>query len=190
MQTLYTQLWRAQPMGIGPEFRQTTTPVRSGAMRGISKKLAAATLAVGLIGAGAGSGTATAANRGVRPYCVGTRIYTEPVISSDTGKTLGRVELWYSSINGGQNCVMTYDNNNRASAYMRARLVVDLNNNRTADWSTESSEDKGTYTTYAGGAYVNGTNGHCVSILGYVRTATDEAYAYWMDGSNQWQFCG
>lgn len=112
------------------------------------------TLSVGLAGA------ANAYERGlVRDTCVGTRIHHKALVN-DYGKTIGRVELWYSSRKGGQNCAMTY-NYAEGRQNTSTFLVVDRFRNNL-------SLDQGNYWTYAGGAYRNNTDGFCVRYGGYV----------------------
>lgn len=157
------------------------------------RRLAALALSAALGAAAFGSHADVASatvlpEKGIRTACVGTRLTTLTIRGRRTGAVLGRLELWYSSTRNGQNCVMTYDANGNASAYMEARLTVDFNDNKRADLPTERMSDTGTYSTYAGGAYINGTNGSCVSIYGSVKTANDSGDAYW--GENGWRYCG
>ncbi|WP_154402214.1 hypothetical protein [Ornithinimicrobium cavernae] len=109
------------------------------------------------------AGTATsasAAEKGlVRDSCIGTRIHHKPLVNG-YGNTIGRVELWYSPRNGGQNCAMTY-NYAKGKRFTGTFLVVDRDRNNI-------SYDDGWYEHYAGGAYRNGTDGHCVRYGGFV----------------------
>jgi hypothetical protein len=97
-------------------------------------------------------GTMSSHYGGLRGHCVGTRIASHNIVNK-RGKAIGHTELWYSKIKGGQNCVMTY--NKGGSPWTRARI-----------WRkgtpTAASGDEGNYSIYAGGSYVNNTDGRCV----------------------------
>lgn len=92
-------------------------------------------------------------------------------INGETGRHLGRVELWYSPRNGGENCVITRSSVGRAE--MAAALSVDKDGNKR--WSSRDafSSDYGKYDRYAGGAYRTGTNRHCVRFQGLIWKSGD-----------------
>jgi hypothetical protein len=82
---------------------------------------------------------------------------------------VGRVELWYSPVHGGQNCVITY-NFLPGRVYTLANLVVDDTGNGIGEGKgpDRQSHDHGTYLRYAGASYPNHTNGKGVSYGGVV----------------------
>src|SRR5438045_2459671 len=118
------------------------------------------------LGAGLAPGVARADHDGLlRDHCVGSKLAQHNILGQN-GVLLGHTELWYSPINGGQNCVMTY--NRGGSPYTEAhirRLIDD-----STGWRV-SSNDTGYYQYYAGGSYINNTDNHCItwggSISGY-----------------------
>ena len=130
------------------------TPVRT---------LLALTAAGAVALAGASAGPAMAGKKNARsvakvvPHCTGSKLESKP-LTGPGGKTRGHVELWYSSADGGTNCVITYDDAS-GSRLMSATLVVQDRN---------TASDTKTYEHYAGGAAVTQTNGKCVQWGGYV----------------------
>ncbi|MDO9356910.1 MAG: hypothetical protein Q7T55_24650 [Solirubrobacteraceae bacterium] len=89
--------------------------------------------------------------------CTGTKLESEP-LKNGAGKKRGHVELWYSTADGGTNCVQTYDDAG-GKREMSATLVVQ---------DRPTSSDTATYEYYAGGAAVTQTAGQCVQWGGYV----------------------
>jgi hypothetical protein len=118
----------------------------------------------------------------IKSSCSGTRVATWPL--ADGGTSIGRTELWYSSVSGGQNCVITY-NYLTGSVHTGVSLWVDANDNRTLDNGDWSSYDYGNYASYAGASYRNGTNGHCVMVKGEV--SGQGLYDTFVTG---WRNCG
>lgn len=100
----------------------------------------------------------------IKSSCSGTRLASWDLVSGST--IFGRTELWYSSANGGQNCVITYTNS--PGAWTEVHLLVDDNDNRRADAGDRGAGDSGYYDSYAGASYRNSTDGHCVKVTGYV----------------------
>lgn len=99
---------------------------------------------------------------GLRGHCIGTRIEVHK-IRNRRGHVVGRTELWYSPINGGENCVMTY--NRAGSPWTRAEIWRLKHKGGLADaWAG----DEGFYGYYAGGSYVDHANGRCVNWGGTV----------------------
>lgn len=146
--------------------------------------LVAAAAAVGMLVSTAPA--ATALSQGpLRDHCVGTRIATH-VLKNDRGVKIGRVELWYASRAGGQNCVMTY-NYGAGKRFTGTFLRVDDNGDLRAD---RSSSDEGSYQYYAGGSYRNYTNGDCVQWGGMVYGPYPAKH--WDDDSfvSRWGHCG
>lgn len=108
--------------------------------------------------------------------CPGTML-KEWSLKSSGGFKQGYVQLWYSSANGGTNCVMTFDNiagSHSMLAWLRAP-------------GGRQDRDEDVYTTYAGGlgnpgAYLTNMDGKCVDWGGqvsvnsvpYTRTREDD----------------
>jgi hypothetical protein len=119
--------------------------------------MAAAALAVA---GGAAVVTPTAASASVVGRCSGSvaadgtrTIYDRP------GTTpIGRVELWYSSANGGTNCVMIW-NYLGYKASLTPTLWLD-------DGRSQSAP--GSFVTYSNGAQLTGTNGKCARFSGSI----------------------
>jgi hypothetical protein len=130
-----------------------------------ARTLLAATAAASVALAGGASAGAIAKGKSpkaksvakVVSTCTGTRLESKPLRNA-AGKQRGHVELWYSSADGGTNCVQTYDDAS-GKRQMSATLVVQ---------DRPTSSDTATYETYAGGAAVTQTNGQCVQWGGYV----------------------
>lgn len=99
---------------------------------------------------------------GLRDHCVGTRIESHN-IKNKRGGIVGHTELWYASIAGGQNCVMTY--NKAGSPFTRTYLWRLKRKGGLAD---AAAGDSGFYQYYAGGSFVNNSNGRCVTWGGQV----------------------
>lgn len=96
-------------------------------------------------------------------------------IYGETGRRLGQVELWYSSRNGGENCVITRSSVGRAE--MVAALDVDKDGNKRWSSGDVTSSDYGKYDSYAGGAYRTGTDRHCVRFQGLIWKSGDSGSA-------------
>jgi hypothetical protein len=96
--------------------------------------------------------------------CYGRIIDSKSIVGDF--RTLGRVELWYSSRNGGENCVITRSSVGRAE--MLAALDLDMYGNKR--WSSPDvySSDYGIYDRYAGGAYRSHADGRCVRFHGII----------------------
>jgi hypothetical protein len=125
--------------------------------------LAIAGVALAVQGAPAvAQGTMSSHYGGLRDHCVGTKIESHK-IKNKRGRTVGRTELWYSPIQGGQNCVMTY--NRAGSPFTRARI---WRLKRKGGLASAASGDEGFYRYYAGGSFVNRADGKCVTWGGSV----------------------
>ena len=107
--------------------------------------------------------------------CFGRVIESKRIVG-ESGRALGRVELWYSSRNGGENCVITRSSVGRAE--MIADLDVDMDGNKRWSSGDRSSSDDGVYNRYAGGAYRSHTNGHCVRYQGLIFPSHDSGSAW------------
>jgi hypothetical protein len=118
----------------------------------------------------------------IKSSCSGTKVATWQL--TDGGTSLGRTELWYSSVSGGQNCVVTY-NYLAGSVPTGVSLWVDDNNNRVLDSGDRNSYDFGTYASYAGASYRNDTNGHCVKVKGEI-----SAGSLYDSFVTDWRNCG
>ncbi|GGL94212.1 hypothetical protein [Nakamurella endophytica] len=113
--------------------------------------------------------------------CAG-RMIDHKAIIGETGRRLGQVELWYSSRNGGENCVITRSSVGRAE--MIASLEVDRDGNKRWSSGDVRSADHGVYNSYAGGAYRTGTNRHCVRFQGLIWRSGDSGSAV-----SRWSHC-
>lgn len=124
----------------------------------IAARLAVAgMMATALAGGAVGTSNTASAAGGCRGY-MQERIPLEKV--GQPGRYVGHVELWYSSANGGTNCVMTYDDSD-GPAWMSTSVKL-------SEWSEYPGADNGYYNTYAGPYSITGTNGHCVSFYGSI----------------------
>lgn len=120
------------------------------------------------------AGPASAESYGpIKSSCSGTKLATWQL--EDGGVSLGRTELWYSSVNGGQNCAITY-NYLAGSVPTGVSLWID---------DGRSSYDYDTYASYAGASYRNETNGHCVKVKGEV-----SGQGYYDSFVTAWRNCG
>ena len=99
---------------------------------------------------------------GLRDHCVGTRLESHD-IKNKRGGVVGHIELWYASIAGGQNCVMTY---NKAGSPFTQTYLWRLK--RKGGLADAAAGDSGFYRYYAGGSFVNNANGRCVTWGGQV----------------------
>lgn len=128
-------------------------------MRKLVISVCAALLAAGaaVVGAPAQAATISVAP----PYqlvtnCPGGMVSGFPKqVQNSVGERLGRVELFYSSANGGTNCTKFYDQLS-GSYNMSAQLRLE----GISHWGV----DAGTFSTYAGGVLVTGTAGKCVWV--------------------------
>jgi hypothetical protein len=120
----------------------------------------------------------------IKSSCSGTKLATWNL--SDGGVALGRTELWYSSVNGGQNCVITY-NTLPGEVPTSVTLTVDDNRNREVDSSDRKAWDVDVYSSYAGASYLNNTDGKCVRVTGEVRNASHSLIDSFGSG---WRNCG
>lgn len=72
---------------------------------------------------------------------------------------VGYIQVWQDFVGSGTYCAKTYDNRAGSHAMeIRVRRYV---------WQT-SWYDRGSYSTYAGGVYVSGSNTYCAEITGWV----------------------
>ncbi|MEU1366642.1 spore-associated protein [Streptomyces sp. NPDC005803] len=124
-----------------------------GSMRNIA---VAGALGALVVGAMAVSGTAASAAPNVTPQRVCGSAYK--TVNSVAVGSLGTVYLTYNSSNG-KNCVATIRANPGTAKDMSTYVYVP----DTDEWAGDS----GTYTSYAGPAYVYG-KGHCVSWGGNI----------------------
>lgn len=72
----------------------------------------------------------------------------------------GHIEVWYSSANGGTNCVLVYDD--MAGKHWMT-VGVRLSSGR------KERTDSGRFHTYAGPVKVTKTKGKCISLYGEVK---------------------
>ena len=130
------------------------------------KTTAAIAAALGMLAlavpAAHGQGTMSSHYGGLRDHCVGSRIASHNIVNK-SGKVLGHTELWYSSINGGQNCVMTYNTGDRPFTQTYLWRLV-----KKGGLADAAAGDSGFYQYYAGGSFVNNTDGRCVTWGGQV----------------------
>lgn len=120
----------------------------------------------------------------IKSSCSGTKLASWDL--SDGGTDLGHTELWYSSVNGGQNCVITY-NALPGDVPTAVTLIVDDNRNRRLDSTDREAYDIGVYGSYAGASYLNNTDGKCVMVTGEVRNASHSLVDSFGTG---WRNCG
>lgn len=71
----------------------------------------------------------------------------------------GHIEVWYSSANGGTNCVLVYDD---VAGKHWMTVGVRLSN------SLKTRSDSGRFYTYAGPVKLTKTKGKCISLYGEV----------------------
>lgn len=120
----------------------------------------------------------------IKSSCSGTKVATWKLKKPGTSTVVGRTELWYSSANSGQNCVITY-NTVAGSIPTGAQLWVDDDHNRKHSAGDRTSYDYGKYASYAGASYRNSTNGKCVKVKGEVTNGRWTAYVL-----TGWRNCG
>lgn len=111
--------------------------------------------------------------------CGGERISSYKPLS-DGGRSIGRVSLWYSSANGGTNCVMTETYLGR-SATTWASLDV-----QKTGGGVRSDTDSGNYAGFAA-VQLGGTDGHCVRWAGGTGSESGPHDSFHQDN---WVFCG
>ena len=73
-----------------------------------------------------------------------------------------RVQVYYSSANGGTNCAVLLDNE-AGDHYMR--VTIGGRPEVPVDWAS----DYGTFSSYAGAVGIRSTNGRCVHVTGTIR---------------------
>lgn len=131
-----------------------------------TKRIAAAGAAIALTGL-ASFGTATTAGAaddgGVKGWCSGTIIDHEDVVELATGKKYGDLYLFYSPEKGGQNCAMTIKT---IGGKHETTAVVETEDRR-------QQGDRGKFYSYAGGAFLNNTDGVCAHAWGGIYLGGD-----------------
>ena len=107
------------------------------------------------------------------PGCYGTRIEHVPLKYDTT--VVGYVDLYYSSSNGGTNCVKTISAGPSAgvSKFMLAKVYRCTGGAGSTcvdgfGGFDQRDEDKGNFASYAGPVSVTNTSARCVSFVGLV----------------------
>lgn len=111
-----------------------------------------AVCALGMTAPHAQADSFTGPNGYITETCPGSVINSGKV----PGHPTATWNLWYSSANGGTNCVKVYDNTG-GSHFMEAMI-------RPAGNYHDGARDSGTFTTYAGGSAVKKMAGRCVGM--------------------------
>jgi hypothetical protein len=119
------------------------------------------------------------AAEGISPSCSGAIVAQAPV-KLPNGTQVGRVELWYSSANGGTNCVITRSSLGSSTGGIGAYLW--LQDGRSIYDASAS------YNSYAGGAWISNAAGICVKYKGEVVNASGAVGTGGRTGS--WGNCG
>lgn len=89
--------------------------------------------------------------------CPGNEVSGFPKsLKNSLGELAGSLHLWYSSANNGTNCAKVYDD---ASGSHSMSVSIRTENGT-------PMTDSGTFSTYAGGVVVTGTNGKCIYVSG------------------------
>lgn len=144
-----------------------------------TKRIAAAGAALALTGL-ASFGTATTASAGndgdVRDWCQGVEIESVDMIGERDGKKYGTLRLYYSPEKGGQNCAMTFTS---IGGRHETVAVVETEDGR-------QQGDRGKFYSYAGGAYLNNTDGICANAWGAIYLGND----HWATGYTVEDHCG
>lgn len=97
--------------------------------------------------------------------CPGALVGTYPV--GDTA----RMEVWFSPVDGGTNCVKTVSTSNKSSErYLRVWLSA-------LGTHTGANSDEGFYRHYAGPVTATGTAGKCISVVSKASPTTRVAGA-------------
>ncbi|WP_326944149.1 MULTISPECIES: hypothetical protein [unclassified Amycolatopsis] len=99
--------------------------------------------------------------------CPGTELHKEGLpkpLKNQLGEQAGTLRLWYSSANGGTNCAKVYDDAS-GSHSMSVSIRTD---------TSATVTDSGTFSTFAGGVVVTGTNGHCIYVSGSLSLGTGQ----------------
>lgn len=111
----------------------------------------------------------TTGNGTLPGYCAGNYV---------GGRTNGpfRLDVFYSSANGGTNCAILYNN-----AGVRVPMEVKISSTNFVN----SAWDQGNYISYAGRVAINGTAGKCIHLWG---GASYRGTYYSVDKENA--FCG
>ncbi|MGK3206561.1 hypothetical protein [Amycolatopsis sp. MEPSY49] len=124
-------------------------------MRSFVRKFA---VVAGVVVAGVVVAPVTQAQAATVATCPGSEVSGFPKsLKNSLGELAGSLHLWYSSANGGTNCAKVYDDMSGSHS-----MSVSI---RRSDQSTPVT-DSGTFSTYAGGVVVTGTNGKCIYVSG------------------------
>ncbi|MFC7024202.1 hypothetical protein ACFQHV_13735 [Promicromonospora thailandica] len=99
------------------------------------------------------------AAQGVSPSCSGSIVH-QAGLWLPGGNQVGRVELWYSSANGGTNCVITRSFLGSKTDGIGAYLWLQDGRN--------VFDSSASYNSYAGGAWISNAAGVCVKYKGEV----------------------
>jgi hypothetical protein len=119
------------------------------------------------------------AAEGISSSCSGT-VVSQAGLWLPGGNQVGRVELWYSSANGGTNCVITRSYLGSKTAGIGAYLWLD---DGRSIYDASSS-----YDSYAGGAWISNASGVCVKYKGEVVNASGSIASGGRTGT--WGNCG
>lgn len=116
--------------------------------------------AAALVAAGTVSIAGPASAQDLTHHCRGTRISAWHTIKNQISEPIGKVALFYSSANGGTNCVETR-NFLPGRQYTKARLTVKNRPGR------DSDTDSGNFKWFAA-TQLNRANGRCATFSGSV----------------------
>ena len=119
------------------------------------------------------------AAEGISSSCSGT-VVAQAGLWLPGGNQAGRVELWYSSANGGTNCVITHSYLGTKTAGIGAYLWLDD--------GRSNSDASASYDSYAGGAWISNASGVCVKYKGEVVSSSGAIASGGRTGS--WGNCG
>lgn len=101
--------------------------------------------------------------------CSGSLIATEPVIN-DRGQLIANANIYYSSANGGTNCMKVVLASGHAGITHNMQALIHVCNVRSpcqtySDTSpTRRDGDSGNFSSYAGPVHVTGTDGRCIRL--------------------------
>jgi hypothetical protein len=114
------------------------------------------------------SGTASASDNmpGKPPSsCSGSLVHGFPLTKKVSSANTLKLYVYYSSAHGGTNCAIARKSGSWAGRSTFLSVTIWRDNGSSESVWPYAAWDQGNYRSYAGAAYITGTNGKCIDVI-------------------------